>query len=1520
MNKAIKGSDSVADGMETVAKCPQCGAMTRLNHDTCINCFLREGLETKGEASREAFESILVEAKVTDTEWRLGHYEILEEIGRGGMGVIYRARQQHSRRIVAVKRILAHQVNSHETLVRFRREAEAVASLDHPSILPIHEVSESEQGLPFFSMKYATGGSLRTAAPTLRKNPRGCMQLMAKVARAIDYAHGKGILHRDLQPGNILLDENGEPMVSDFGLAKWLDHGSDLTKTLETLGTPGYMAPEQAERPADKLTCAADVYSLGAILFYLLTGRPPFVGSNVLHVIHQAATTPAPRLRSLAPLLDRDMETIVARCLESDPNGRYQSAGALADDLEHWLRNEPIQARHTGVFTRTRKWARRNPTTTVLMASLVALAAAIVAILWEKESPRPLPALPAGVAVLPFENLSADAENASFADNVQDEILNHLTKIADLKVISRPSVMQYKAGAKRDLRQIGSELGVTHVVEGSVQRAGNRVRVGTQLIDARTNKLLWVEHYDRPLDNIFAIQSEIAEAIANQLQARLSPTAKAAIEERPTSDLAAYGLYLKAKELIYNSRFNPARREKGLFKAVELLDQAVARDPTFLLAHCQLAYANDAIYFGQYDHTETRLALAETSIEAAVRLQPDSGETHLARAIHFFFGYLNYDHAREELAKAQRELPNSAEVFRVFGGMNRWEGRWDDAKQNLERAVELDPRNTRTLTDLTWVYMALRKYEEADGMATRLQALEPRSPILRTGRAWVGLEARADMPSLRAVLDTIETEGSPSAAEVADLSFRLALYERNPVAAARALTNMPREGQIDMNGAPFPHAWYEGLLAKVRQDAAAAHSAFTAARSETEKLVHAQPANEIPLSVLALIDAELGDKEKAIHEGRTACDMLPPTKNALDGVWLMTNLARIYALTAENDLALEQLEVLSKLQSSWFGLSYGDLRLNPDWDQLRGDPRFEKLVEESKKPVLESRRPLSGGIAVLPFENLSADPENAFFADGVQDEILNNLAKIADLKVISRTSVMQYKSGAKRNLRQIANELGVAHVVEGSVQRAANRVRVSAQLIDARTDTHLWAERYDRPLDDVFAIQSDIAKAIAGQLQAKLSPSQASGLAAGPTRDTEAYDLFLKGEYQEHQAENTLNEVLLDRAQTFYRQALARDPGFALVYARLAHSRLQRHWVVNPLTAAQLEEVKSDIERALAIAPDSPYAHLAAAVFYYRGHRDYDSALRELDRTIELQPNNAEARALYATIYRRRGEWRRSLAEFERAAELNPLDSSSYAEVGGNLLQLRRWGDAEHALTRALAINPRNALAALYLANTYINSTGDIRRARQAWEEVPADNKHGIGTYGASIAVMIEERVYLDVLEKHFADALKAWNTVPTTTPDTRLRQLEARVGIQVLAGQTAGANSECEQTRALLEAQLAERAPEDRTALTALTWVYVCLGRKADALRVAQQAADSLPIERDGISGPNLLVGLAQIEAHIGQPEEAVKIIRRLLTIPAGQNISIARLKIDPVWDPIRNDPGFQKLLSEPEPETMYQ
>jgi TolB-like protein/class 3 adenylate cyclase/Flp pilus assembly protein TadD len=544
------------------------------------------------------------------------------------------------------------------------------------------------------------------------------------------------------------------------------------------------------------------------------------------------------------------------------------------------------------------------------------------------------------IAVLPFENRSEEKANAFFADGVQDEILTNLARIADLKVISRTSVMQYRGDVLRNLREVAQQLGVAHIVEGSVQRSGNRVRVNAQLVDARTDAHLWAQTYDRDLADIFAIQSEIAQKIADQLQARLSPKEKSAINERPTSDMVAYDLYLRAKQLIYDRVVEPSRWRENYFKAVQLLDQAVARDPGFLLAHCQLAYAHDDIYFVNYDHTEARLALAETSVRAAVRLQPDSGETHLAQAIHFYWGYSNYDRAREELAKAQHALPNNVQIFKFLGLIDRRQGHWDEAVRNLEHAVSLDPRDVELIIHAGVTYGMLRRYEEALAMCNRALALEPRSIYSRIWRPEIAVAAEADMAPLRAVINAIEAEGPPSAAEVAASSFELALRERDPAAAARALANIPSKDHIE-GGGQFPHAWCEGSLAKLRQDAPAAHSAFKTARAETEELVRAQPGNETPLSVLALIDAELGEKEKAIQEGRTACDMRPVARDAVDGAGLVTNLARIYALTGEEDLALKQLEIVSKLPC---GPSYGELRLDLEWDALRGDPRFEKIV------------------------------------------------------------------------------------------------------------------------------------------------------------------------------------------------------------------------------------------------------------------------------------------------------------------------------------------------------------------------------------------------------------------------------------------------------------------------------------------------------------------------------------------------------------------------------------------------
>jgi len=335
----------------------------QLDTGVCVSCLLRKGLETGGEVSKRVYETVLDELDRRDKPWQLGNYEILEQIGCGGMGVIYRARQRHSRRIVAVKRVLSYRADSHGALQRFRREAQAVASLDHPNILPIYEVSESEDGLPFFSMKLAEKGSLAENAASLRDEPRKCVQLMVKVARAVEYAHSRGVLHRDIKPGNILLNDRGEPLVSDFGLAKLLDGNNDLTRSLTTFGTAGFIAPEQANGAAADVTPAADVYSLGAVLFNVLAGRPPFVGSNPVSVIRQASETPAPKLRTLSRNsgIDRDLETICARCLERDPKARYQSAGDFAADLERWLNGRPIVARPVSPPARIWRWSRRNP-------------------------------------------------------------------------------------------------------------------------------------------------------------------------------------------------------------------------------------------------------------------------------------------------------------------------------------------------------------------------------------------------------------------------------------------------------------------------------------------------------------------------------------------------------------------------------------------------------------------------------------------------------------------------------------------------------------------------------------------------------------------------------------------------------------------------------------------------------------------------------------------------------------------------------------------------------------------------------------------------------------------------------------------------------------------------------------------------------------------------------------------------------------------------------------------------------
>jgi serine/threonine protein kinase len=511
-------SDLLPSATKDHAECEKCGAIKRLDTGICVNCLLREGLQGSEKVSRAFYQSVLAEVDAPHKSWFLGNYEILEQIGCGGMGVIYRARQRHSRRIVAVKRVLSYRADSHEALERFRREAQAVASLDHPNILPIYEVSESEDGLPFFSMKFAENGSLQENAPSLRTAPRTCVQLMAKVAHAVEYAHSRGVLHRDIKPGNILLNDRSEPLVSDFGLAKLLDGNNDLTRSLTTFGTAGFIAPEQVGHAAVDFTPVADVYSLGAVLFNVLAGRPPFLGPNPVSVIRQASETQAPKLRALAPSLDRDLETICARCLERDPKARYQSAGDLAADLERWLDGRPIVARPVSPPARMWRWSQRNPKLVgAAVAGLLLGAATVWPFRGELFRPSQFNPPEGSIAVLPFTDASESKDQEYLCDGVSEEILDTLAQVEGLRVAGRTSSFSLKG---RTTKEVGKKLNVGNVLEGSLQRQGNRVRVTAELIDARNGFRVWTKTYDRELEGAFVLQDEIARSVVDALKTK----------------------------------------------------------------------------------------------------------------------------------------------------------------------------------------------------------------------------------------------------------------------------------------------------------------------------------------------------------------------------------------------------------------------------------------------------------------------------------------------------------------------------------------------------------------------------------------------------------------------------------------------------------------------------------------------------------------------------------------------------------------------------------------------------------------------------------------------------------------------------------------------------------------------------------------------------------------------------------------------------------------------------------------
>jgi TolB-like protein/Flp pilus assembly protein TadD len=550
------------------------------------------------------------------------------------------------------------------------------------------------------------------------------------------------------------------------------------------------------------------------------------------------------------------------------------------------------------------------------------------------------------IAVLPFENLSDDPNNAYFADGVHDDILSSLAKLSDLKVISRTSVRQYKTGT-RNLREIGQALGVAHILEGTVRRSGNRVRVNAQLINAQTDAHIWADTFDRELTNLFALQSELAERITEALRANLSPREKASMQVHPTRDLAAYELFLRARDLFrWSGVGDPLENGE---KALRLVDQAVARDPQFALAYCLASRLNAELYWFGHDRSRARLTNAKTAADVALRLQPDLGDAHLALAFFYYYGYRDYTRARSEIEIAQVATPNDAEVWDGAGAVARRDGRWNEAIANFEKARHLDPRNFSVISNLAETLIALRRYGEAQQAMENALLFNPQAHLFSIARAAIELKKNGDTAPLRAALRAVPRDFDPGGA-VATIGARLSLMERDYAEAARVLAASSQERFTDsgvggtagmLDGYTFPKSWYEGLVARARGNVDAARRAFEAARRLVEADLLQWPDDAKAITMLALIHAALGEKEDALREGRRAVELLPISRDAYDGPILATNLAVIYAQFGERDKALKQLE---SLMASPNGPTPGTLRVEPEWDPLRGDPRFEKLA------------------------------------------------------------------------------------------------------------------------------------------------------------------------------------------------------------------------------------------------------------------------------------------------------------------------------------------------------------------------------------------------------------------------------------------------------------------------------------------------------------------------------------------------------------------------------------------------
>jgi serine/threonine-protein kinase len=870
------------------------------------------------------------------------------ELGAGAMAITYRARDTVLNSVVALKVIDRKAAQNPGARSRFLREARTAAQIHHPNVARVTHYGEQD-GECFYVMELVEGETLEER---VRKNgpmPLAlALEVIEQAARALAAAEACGVVHRDIKPSNIMLesDPSGALIVKviDYGIAKVGDAQAerDAEKTQSGfIGTPAFASPEQfAPSEQTKIDTRSDIYSLGVTFWYLLSGRVPFVGRTLEEVrARQTEHLPLEQLKGLH--VPTRVIALLKSMLTSDPKDRPQSARELLSKVHRCYTKFSTEAR------------LRRKRFIVAAAGAMAVALAIVSGAWAYQHVQSSAELERSIAVLPFENLSANGEDSYFTVGMQIEITNDLAGLAGMKVIGARSTRAYPPGKDRDLRTIGGDLGVRYLLEGTISRENDQMRLAIHLVDLRDSTHPWTEAYQRPAKDVFALQNEITQAVAARLKARLSPNETVALNEPPTADLRAYDLYLRAQAIDVLVK-DTAELASLAQQRISLLDQAVEHDPKFVLAYCALAKAYDELYQAK-DITPVEKrgvdyrALAEAALEKARRIQPDIGPVHLALAYHFLWANNDFSQARVEIDLARRTMPNSAELEMTAGAIARRQSRWDDAVRSHERAAALEPRAEDNLFALANAYRLMRQYDRFDGVINRLLGILPpdRSATYRVFRTFGPLEGEGELGPLRAAVATVTPEEDASGA-IRDLhNLIIALWNHDPDSVSR-ISKQAAETTFVFNGTRYPRQWYEGLAARMRGDKKGAQAAFAAARLEVEKAVLADASNGRALSLLAMIDAGLGRQELAVREAEHACDLVTFENSGPSAPIVRCNLAVVYAWNGQLDFAISALDQLTN-RPAGSNLpaqpTYGDFKRNPLWDQLRNDPRFEALVE-----------------------------------------------------------------------------------------------------------------------------------------------------------------------------------------------------------------------------------------------------------------------------------------------------------------------------------------------------------------------------------------------------------------------------------------------------------------------------------------------------------------------------------------------------------------------------------------------